>query len=67
MAKYTTYYAYTTTRYLSTPNGVSPGFEEGTTSILLDMDGEACTFLENYYWSETICLKKLNNLFRIWS
>jgi hypothetical protein len=38
MAEYTTYYAYTTTRYLSTPNGVSPGFDAGTPSISPDMD-----------------------------
>jgi hypothetical protein len=57
MAEYTTYYAYTTAKYLSTPNGLSPGFDEETPSILPDMDGEASTFPENCYRSETICLK----------
>jgi hypothetical protein len=57
MVEYTTYYAYTTARYLSTPNGVSPHFDVGTPSILPDMDGEAGTFPENCYWSETFCLK----------
>ena len=57
MAEYTTYYAYTTTRYLSMPNGVSPGFDAGTPSILPYMDGEVGTFPKNYYWSETIYLK----------
>jgi hypothetical protein len=57
MAEYTTYYAYTPARYLSTPNWVSPGFDAGIPSILPDMDGEAGTFLENCYWSETFCLK----------
>jgi hypothetical protein len=52
MAEYTTYYAYTIARYLSTPNGLSPCFDEGTPSISPDMDGEASTFR-----SETICLK----------
>jgi hypothetical protein len=37
MAEYTTYYAYTTARYLSTPNGVLPGFDAGTPSISPDM------------------------------
>jgi hypothetical protein len=37
MAEYTTYYAYTTARYLSMPNGVSPGFDTGTPSISPDM------------------------------
>jgi hypothetical protein len=37
MAEYTTNYAYTTARYLSTPNGVSPGFDARTPSISLDM------------------------------
>jgi hypothetical protein len=44
MVEYTTYYAYTTSKYLSTPNGVSPGFDAGTPSILPDMDGEVGTF-----------------------
>jgi hypothetical protein len=57
MAEYTTYYAYTTARYLSTPNRVSPGFDVGTPSIPPDMDGEAGTFLENCYWSEIVYLK----------
>jgi hypothetical protein len=57
MAKYTTYYAYTTARYLSTPNGVSPGFDARTPLIPPDMDGEAGTFSKNCYWSETVCLK----------
>jgi hypothetical protein len=67
MAEYTTYYTYTTARYLSTPNGVSLGFDEGTPLIPPDMDGEARTFPENCYWNETVRLKKLDNLFRIWS
>jgi hypothetical protein len=57
MAEYITYYAYTVARYLSTPNRVSPGFDAETPSILPDMDGEAGTFSENCYWSETFCLK----------
>jgi hypothetical protein len=57
MAKYTTYYAYTTAKYLSTTNGVSPDFDAGTPSISLDMDGEAGTFPENCYWSETFLSK----------
>ena len=57
MDKYTTYYAYTTAIYLSTPNRVSPGFDVERPSIPPNMDGEAGTFPENCYWSETVYLK----------
>jgi hypothetical protein len=57
MAEYTTYYTYTTDGYLSTPNGVLPGFDSGTPSISPDMDGEVGTLPKNCYWSETFCLK----------